>query len=403
LSLNGDRGRRSLLVLENYPVPGDRRVWNEAEALRDAGWDVSILAPHRWDRPRRPTEEVIDGITVRHFVLRPAECRRLGYLGEYTVAMWRIWREIRRMARERRFDVIHVANPPDSLLLVAAGQRRHGTRLVFDQHDASPEMFAARSVDASTLVRRGLLMVERLAFALADVVIVTNGSVRTIALERGRKSPDDVFIVRNGPRLDTFTPVEADPKLARGRRHLLVYVGTMGAADGVDNALHVLSRLRSRRDDWFALFLGDGEMLPELKAMATSLTLDEHVAFPGFVSDEYVRRAICSADVCLAPDPKNAYTDVSTLVKIAEYLALSRPVVSFDLVESRVTAGDTGLFAGDGDPDEFASLIEQLLDDPDRRRALGVDGRARVERELAWEHSKRALLAAYARALQDAF
>lgn len=387
------------MVVENDSVPADRRVWQEALAVQRAGWEVVILAPHRWGRPRLPDEEMLEGVRVRRFALRPAEASRLGYLREYGTAFWRIWREIRRLAGERRFDVIHAANPPDFLLLAALGQRRHGTRLVFDLHDLTPEMYASRSPTSSATVRHVLLALERSAFGLADVTLATNGSARRTALERSGQRPEDVFVVRNGPMLESFTPLPPDPTLARGRRYLLVYEGLMGPQDGVDHALRALGHLLAQRDDWHALFLGDGEMLPGLKRMASDLGLGDHVEFGGFVSDDELRRAISSADVCLAPDPRNPYTDRSTLVKLAEYMALSRPIVSYDLAESRLAAGDAALFATDNDPTEFARRIAELLDDASLRQALGEAGRARVERELAWEHSERALLAAYRRAV----
>jgi glycosyltransferase involved in cell wall biosynthesis len=243
-----------------------------------------------------------------------------------------------------------------------------------------------------------LVLLERLAFSLADVALATNESVRRVAVVRGAMPAEDVFVVRNGPPLNRFTPVAADRKLARGRPHLLVYVGMMGPQDGVDHALHALAHLRREREDWHALFLGRGEMLPALQELAGSLGLSDHVEFAGFVPSDEVRRAICSADVCLAPDPCNRYTDQSTLVKIAEYMALGRPTVSYDLLESRRTAGDAALFAGNNDPSEFAGHISRLLDDPELRAAMGARGRARVERELAWEHSEPVLLAAYGRA-----
>jgi predicted ATP-grasp superfamily ATP-dependent carboligase/glycosyltransferase involved in cell wall biosynthesis len=396
---NGGRRRRALIIVENAGVPGDRRVWHESLALRRAGWEVVILAPHTWDEAALPDDEMLEGVRVRRFRLRPAEHSRLGYLREYGTAMWRIWREVRRLTRERPFDVIHASNPPDFLLLAAVGQRRSGTRLIFDQHDLAPEMYASRSETSSAVIRRALLALERLAFSLADVVLATNGSVKQIALARGRQRSEDVFVVRNGPMLERFTPLPPDPTLARGRAHLLVYVGLMGPQDGVDHALHALVHLHQRREDWHALFLGNGEMLPSLRELAAELGLSDHVEFGGRVTDEVVRRAVCSADVCLAPDPSNRYTDRSTLVKIAEYMALSRPTVSYDLTESRVTAGDAALFASNNDPAEFAEKIDELLNDRPRREALGEAGRARVERELAWEYSERTLLAAYQRAL----
>jgi predicted ATP-grasp superfamily ATP-dependent carboligase/glycosyltransferase involved in cell wall biosynthesis len=391
-------GRRALIIVENAPVPGDARVGNVALGLKQAGWEVTVLAPQAWGEPARPDEETLEGSTVRRFPLRPAEASPLGYVGEYTRAMWRIWREVRRMARDRPFDVIHACNPPDFLLLAVVGQRRRGTRLVFDQHDLGPEMYAARE-SARPLVERVLVLLERLAFSLADVALATNGSIGQVAVERGGMRSEDVFVVRNAPRLDRFTPVEPDRALARGRPHLLVYVGLMAPQDGVDHALRALAHLRRMRDDWHALFLGHGEMLSSLRELASELGLDGHVDFPGFVSKDTVRRAICTADVCLAPDPRNPYTDHSTLVKIAEYMALERPTVGYDLLESRVTAGDAALFASNNDPAEFARQIAKLLDSPELRVELGAKGRARIEQELSWEHSERALLAAYRRAI----
>ena len=390
---------RALLVLENSSVPADRRVWQEALSLHRAGWEVTVLAPHAWRSSEGARDEVLEGVRIRRFRLRPAEQRRLGHLSEYAAAMWRVWDEIRDLARDHSFDVIQACNPPDFLLVAAFGQRRRGTRLIFDHHDLAPEMYTSRPGGRSRFVRRGLLALERLSYTLADVALVTNGSVGRIAVERDRMNPEDVFVVRNGPVLDRFTPVTPDRSLARGRQHLLVYVGLMGPQDGVDHALHALSHLLRRRQDWHAIFIGTGEMLSKLKRLASELRLDDRVEFRGYQYDPEVRRAISSADVCLAPDPRNPYTDRSTLVKVAEYMALARPLVSFDLTESRVTAGDAALFAPRDDDREFADCIDRLLDDPALRRRLGAAGRARVEREFAWEHSERALLAAYQRAL----
>jgi glycosyltransferase involved in cell wall biosynthesis len=391
--------RRALIIVENASPPeGDRRVWHESLSLRQAGWDVTVLSPRPWGSEPLPTEEVIEGIRIRRFALRPAEHRRLGYLGEYSIAMWRIWRELRSLAREATFDVIQACNPPDFLLLAAVGQRRRGTRLIFDHHDLAPEMYDCRNDGSNAIYRRALLAFEWLAFRLADVTLATNESVKRIAVERDGKAPENVFVVRNGPMLKRFAPLSPDPTLAGSRAHLLVYVGLMGPQDGVDHALRALSHLAARRHDWRAVFLGDGEMLPELRRFTSELGLDDYVEFSGYASDEQLRRAICSADVCLVPDPRNPYTDCSTLVKLTEYMALSAPIVSYDLVESRVTAGDAAVYASDNDPTEFGALIDELLGDAERRRALGAEGRARVERELAWEHSERALLAAYDRA-----
>jgi len=395
----GSRGRRALIVVENAPVPQDRRVWQEALTLTRAGWEVVVLAPADEDGRQAP-RETVDGVEIVRFPLRPARRGAAGYAREYAQAMWRIWGALRRLDRARPFDVIEACNPPDFLLLAALGRRRRGARLIFDHHDLFPELF--RELFGGGIVGRGeplVRLAERLAFRLADVSLACNESFHRIAITRGGMAPEDVFVVRNGPLLERFVPVPADPALARGRPHLLVYVGLMAPQDGLDGAIRALAALHARREDWHALFLGDGPVLPALRRLSAELGIAGHVEFPGYRPKLEVRRAICSADVCLAPDPPTPLTDASTLIKIAEYMALSRPTVSFDLTESRITAGGAAVYARDGDPACFAALIDELLDDPARRARMGTEGRARVEAGLAWEHSEPALLAAYERAL----
>jgi glycosyltransferase involved in cell wall biosynthesis len=297
---------------------------------------------------------------------------------------------------------VHAANPPDFLLAAGLGQRRRGAALIFDQHDLVPEMAAERFGRGGAPLRLLLLATERLAYRVADVTLSANESFRRVALERGGLAAEDVVIVRNGPRLEHFVPLPPDQSLARGRKHLLVYEGLMGPLDGVDQALHALAALRRRRSDWHALLLGDGETLADLRRLRADLQLHEHVELPGFVDDTVLRRAICSATVCLAPDPRSALTERSTLVKVAEYMAMGRPVVAYDLRETRVTAGDTAVYAPGDEPEDFAHAIDELLDDPDRREALGREARERIERGFAWEHSERPLLEAYERATAKA-
>ena len=399
--MSAEPRRRALLLSENGPVPQDRRVWHEATSLRRAGWDVTVLAPNQV-RARQPATEVLDGVAVHRFELRPSAGGIVGWALEYSKAMWELWTGVRRLGRERPFAVIHAANPPDFLLAAGLAQRRRGAALIFDQHDLVPEMAAERFGRAAAPLRLLLLAVERIAYRVADVTLTANESFRRVALGRGGQAPEDVIVVRNGPRLERFLPVPPDPSLARGRRHLLVYEGLMGPLDGVDQALHALAALRRRRQDWHALFLGDGEMFADLCRLTEELCLQEHVELPGFVDDAVLRRAICSATACLAPDPRSPLTERSTLVKVAEYMAMSRPVVAYDLAETRVTAGPAAEYARGDAPEDLARAIDELLDDAERRAAMGRAGRRRIEQGLAWEHSERALLGAYERALAKA-
>jgi glycosyltransferase involved in cell wall biosynthesis len=236
---------------------------------------------------------------------------------------------------------------------------------------------------------------EQVAFRLADVVISTNESYREVALRRGRRRPEDVFVVRNGPDIRHFKPVAPEPSLKRGREHLISYLGVMAHQDGVDHAVRALAELRRRREDWHAIFLGDGECLEEMRALTRDLGLDDMVEFPGWTYDDELRRVLSTSDVCLAPDPPNPLNEKSTLVKIVEYMSMSCPLVSYDLRESRFSAGDAALYARPGDISNFAARIDELLSDAERRERMGQYGRRRVETELAWEHSARELRAAY--------
>jgi len=387
---------RALLLSENAPVPADRRVWNECRALVQDGWEVVVACAQ--DPVRAQARfEILEGVEINRYVLRPADGGVRGYLREYGQAAFRMRMLVRKLARDRHFDVVHAANPPDFLLATAVDLRRHGTRMIFDHHDLMPELFRTRY--GGRAAYRAVLAGERMAFALADVVISTNESYRRVAIERGGKHPDDVFVVRNGPDLTRFTPVEPDLALRRGRDHLLAYLGIMGPQDGIDVALQALARLRTRRDDWHAVFVGNGDVLEEMRLLASRLGLADVVEFAGWCGDDEIRRILSTAGVCLAPDPPSPLNDVSTMMKIPEYLAMGCPVVSFDLHESRVSAGPAALFAQRPQPDSFADRVDALLDDPHRRAEMGRAGLHRAQTTLAWEFSVPVLHAAYERAM----
>ena len=389
--------RRVLFISENAPVPADRRVWNEARTLTAAGWQVTIVCAQGAERDSAPYE-LLEGIEIHRFPLEPAAGGPVGYLREYAQAMWRIRALVRRLARTRRFDVVHACNPPDFLLAAARSLRRQGTRFVFDHHDLVPELYRSRFGGGTGPMYRVAVMLEQVAFRLADVTIATNDSYRRIAIERGHMAPEDVFVVRNGPNLARFRPVEPDPSLRRGRAHLIAYLGIMGPQDGIDHAIRALGSLAAR-DDWHAIFIGEGDVLDDMRALAAQLGIGDRVEFAGWRYDDDIRRILSSADVCLAPDPPSPLNDVSTMIKIPEYMAMGKPVVSYAIAESVVSAGEAAAYAENDDPEALGRCLGELLDDPPRRARMGALGRERVAGALSWEHSESALLAAYDRAL----
>ncbi|QDQ96666.1 glycosyltransferase family 4 protein [Tomitella fengzijianii] len=385
-----------MILVENLSVPFDRRVWQEALALAGAGYRVTVICPRGIGRDR-DSEVTVDGVRILRYPLRPATGGPAGYLREYPVALAWTLRLALRVRREGPVDVVQCCNPPDLLFFIALVLRVGGARFVFDHHDLVPELVASR-FGHSAVLRAGTLILERMTFAAADAVISTNESYRLVAIRRGKLDPSRVAVVRSAPDLSRFQRLAPDPDLRRGKRYLLAYLGVMGPQDGVDYALRALAHLRwgLGREDVHAVFMGAGDAHDDLVALRDRLGLSDIAEFPGRVSDETVRRCLSTADVCLAPDPRNELNDVSTMNKIVEYMAMARPLVSFDLTEARVSAGPAAVYVRPNDEEAFASAVGELLDDPALRERMGRIGRERVENSLSWECSRHTLVDFYA-------
>ncbi|MEM6932492.1 MAG: glycosyltransferase family 4 protein [Pseudomonadota bacterium] len=387
--------RRVLILVENLPVPLDRRVWLEATTLVGAGYEVSVICPtgKGWDAPR----EVIDGVHIYRYPA-PSEAHSggLAYAREWGTALWHMLRLSQVVWRERGFDVVQGCNPPDLLFLLGLRWRLSGVRYLFDHHDVCPELFEAK------FGKRGPLWwamraFERLNFATASVVMSTNESFRKLALTRGGKAAEDVFVVRSAPRVATFRPGDGDA-VADGRLRL-GYVGVIGQQEGMDllvAAADDLVRGRGRDDALFEI-VGFGPGLPEMQADVARRGLEKHFTFHGALYGDDLLAVLNRCDIGVSPDPKNAMNDISTMNKIMEYMSLERPVVQFDLTEGRASAGEASLYARANDPSDFAAKIVELADDPARRARMGRIGRDRVQTRLSWEHSTPHLLAAYDR------
>jgi glycosyltransferase involved in cell wall biosynthesis len=387
---------KALILVENLSVPFDRRVWQECTTLRDAGWEVHVICPQGTKRDLE-LETEIDRVRIYRYPLRAATGGPAGYLQEYGSALWHTFRLARKVQARGRIDVVHACNPPDLLFLVALMLKRQGTKFIFDQHDLVPELYLSRFDRGEDALYRAVCALERRTFKAADVVISTNESYRDVALSRGGKRPEDVFVVRSAPVVERFQPVPPEPALKRGKPYMLCYLGVMGPQDGVDYALRALAALRDDfgRTDWHAAFVGSGDTFDAMVELAKELGLADQVEFTGRIPDADLVRYLSTSDVCLAPDPLNPLNDVSTMNKIMEYMAMSRPVVSFDLKEARVSAGDAAVYAPANDESAFAKLIAGLLDDPAERARMGALGQERIQGPLSWDNSRKALLAAY--------
>ena len=393
--------RRILIIVQNLPVPFDRRVWLECQALTAAGYRVAVVCPKGKDDPGY---QVIDGVEIYKYRPYAPGGSKLGFVAEYAYSfLATAWHALKARVRGGviggRFAVIQACNPPDIFWPIALAFRVERTRFVFDHHDLCPELFLSRFENPPALPYKGLLWLERRTFRTAKHVISTNESYRQIAIERGGKSPDDVTVVRTGPNPERLKRGPADEALKRGRKYLVAYIGVMGPQDGVDIAVRaadVIVREFGRDDIAFTL-IGSGDSYDELVALRDALNLQGHVEFTGRAPDELVMKIMSTADAGLSPDPKNPLNDVSTMNKTMEYMAFELPVVAFDLRETRVSAQDAAVYATPNDVHEYAKALVGLLDDEAARAQLGKVGRARVEDELAWSHQERAYLGVYQR------
>jgi glycosyltransferase involved in cell wall biosynthesis len=386
-----------LNIVQNLPVPFDRRVWLECQALVSAGYQVAVVCPKgKGD----PSYEVIDTVELYKYEPYAPGGSKFSFIAEYVYSfLATAWLTL-KARRKGRFAVLQACNPPDIFWPIALALRwADHTKFVFDHHDLCPELFQSRFPGGPKLPYRGLLALERRTHRTADHVISTNGSYRDIAIHRSGKAPADVTVVRSGPDPSKLQRGPEDPGLRRGRKFLAAYIGVMGPQDGVDivvRAADVVVHEMGREDIAFTL-IGAGDCFDELVALRDELKLGGHVEFTGRVPDELVKKILSTADVGLSPDPKNPLNDVSTMNKTMEYMAFGLPVVAFDLRETRVSAGEAAVYVKPNDIHEYGKAIVDLMDDEAGRAPLGKIGRARVEDELAWSYQERAYLSVYER------
>ena len=390
-------GKRVLIIVENLPVPPDRRVWQECSALRGAGHEVSVICPkgRGYDR----SYEIIDGVHIYRHAL-PWDARGIaGFVLEYTTAfvcqMWLAW----WIHFTRGFDIIQACNPPDTIWLIALPFRKLlGRKFVFDHHDPFPEMFAAK-FPRQRLLHRVTLLFERMSIRSADVLITTSEALKKIAVERAGIAAEKVHLVRSCPDLQKMRRVAPDPDLRQGARHVVAYIGIMGSQDGVDTLLRAARETvhTHMRDDVRYLLIGDGPEFEKLKQMARELDVERNVTFAGFLHGDKLLAALSSADLGACPDPLNAYNDKLTMNKVLEYMAVELPTVMFELSEGRAIAGEASVYVpGGDDPRSMAKAILELLDNPERRRRMGAYGRARVQRMFDWKDQRRIYVEAFA-------
>jgi glycosyltransferase involved in cell wall biosynthesis len=390
-----------LIIVQNLPVPFDRRVWLECQALVKAGYGVSVICPKGKDDPKY---QELDGVRIYKYRPAPATTSKLAFFYEFTHSFLALLWLTLKVWRRDGVDALQACNPPDTVWPFGRLLKLFGATFVFDQHDLCPELYRSRFPNGSRWLHRGLLFLERQTYRAADHVVSTNDSYRAIAIARGAKLPDDVTVVRTGPDPDFLCQVDELPALRRGYKHLVAYIGVMGPQDGVDYAVRAAAHLKHalRRDDITFTLIGSGDSIAELRQLAADLEVTDLVHFTGRAPDQVVREVMSTAILGLSPDPKNPLNDVSTMNKTMEYMSFGLPVVAFDLTETRVSAGDAAVYVEPNDVARYAEAIAELVDDPLRRAEMGRLGRERALDVLAWEHQAPCYVSVYERLLGPA-
>ena len=385
---------RVLIIVQNLPLPFDRRVWQEANTLREAGCSVAIICPK--GKGYEKSHEKLNSIDIYRHPL-PLEAKgALGYILEYGVSLFWEFLYSCRICVTHGFDVIHACNPPDTIFLIGGFFKLFGKKFLFDHHDINPELYEAK-FNKRGLFYRLLVFLEKMTFLVADISIATNDSYREIAITRGGMSPGKVYVVRSGPDLTRLVPVPANHELKNGSKYLVGYVGVIGQQEGIDILLRVIRKIvghYGRRDILFIL-VGGGPALDEMKSYSRELGLDEFVKFTGRVPDRDLLEILCTSDVCVNPDTPNEMNEKSTMNKIMEYMALGKPIVQFDLKEGRVSAQKASLYARKNDERDMAEKIIWILEHPKEAKEMGAYGKKRVHEKLAWKYEAPKLLKAY--------
>ena len=386
------KGKHILIIVENLPVPFDRRVWQEANTLAEAGAKVSIICPKM--KGYNSSYECINNIDIYRHPLPIEGSSAIGYLAEYSIAL--LWEFVLalKIFLKKRFQVIQGCNPPDLIFLVALFFKLFGVKYVFDHHDINPELYIAK-YNKKGFFYKFMLLAERLTFRTANYSIATNESYKEIAINRGKMPPDHVQVVRSGPKLDRLRLGPGNIKYKKERTFLIGYVGVIGEQEGLDLLLESAKTIISGRKDVQFAIVGNGTNLESIKSASVEMGLTDYVDFYGRVDDAKLVEILNTADICVNPDKPTEMNNLSTMNKIMEYMALKKPIVQFNLKEGKLSAQNASLYAENTSTSDFAEKIIWLLDHPDERKRMGEMGYERIINTLNWKHESENLLSIY--------
>jgi glycosyltransferase involved in cell wall biosynthesis len=386
--------RHVLFIVENASAPEDTRVWNEAIAMKHYGYDVSIISPNKKGLAKK--YEKLDGVEIYRHPMPFEASKKFTFILEYVNALFWEFLLCLKIFIKKPFHFIHSANPPDNIFLIAFLFKIFKVRYIFDHHDITPENYLAK-FSRKDLFYRLLLLCEKLTFKSADAVISTNESYKNLAIKRGGREKNEVFVVRNGPNLSKVEFLPENKKLKCGFEYLVAYVGVMGSQEGIENLLSIANHIVYEKNitDIKFILIGTGPHLKVLKRLTKEMRLDKYVHFTGYIPYRDFYEILSTADACVNPEHRNEFTDCSTMLKIMDYMVMGKPIVMFETTEGRVTAKDSALYIKENNDIIFAESLIDLLHNKKRRKAMGIYGKLRIFEKLNWDLQKENLIKAY--------
>lgn len=383
-----------LFIVENSTAPLDHRVWREAVTLKDKGYHISVIGPQKGNYTKK--YEIIKGIEIFRHPMPYEANGRYGFVFEYLNALfWELFLSI-KIYLNRPFHYIHAANPPDNIFLISLIFKVFGVKYIFDHHDICPETYLAK-FDRKDFFYYMQTYLEKFTFRTADIVISTNESYKKIAITRGKKKKEQVFIVRNGPDLSTVDFVPPNEELKNGFDYLIAYVGVIGKQEGIENLLNIANYIifDKKIENIKFIIVGTGPHWHHLVTLSKYMGLENYVQFTGYIPYRQFYEILATADICVNPEFNNDFTDKSTMVKIMDYMVFRKPIVQFDTTEGRVTAGEASLYVNGNNELDFAETLIELLADKRKRHKMGEAGWIRICETLNWKKQRRHLISAY--------
>ncbi|MFQ5737524.1 MAG: glycosyltransferase family 4 protein [Acidobacteriota bacterium] len=378
------------VVFNRYPR--DVRVRREAEAMVEAGMLVDVVCLRGAGEAHR---ETVRGVEVFRLPQRKKRRGKFQYLWDYGLFLWLAFVQVSFLRLKNRYQLVHVHNMPDILVLAAILPRLLGAKIILDLHDPMPEMYRTKfRVRSDHRVIRLLTHLEKWSIRFAHLVLTPNTAFRKRFISRGCPEAK-IKVIMNSPQEEVFCPRHREAREAADARSefVLMFHGLITERHGLDTALEAVASLRDAipRIRFHIYGTGDG-FLQQCRSLTEQLELTDVVRFHGFISIEEIAAAIRRVDLGIIPNKRTVFTEINLPTRILEYLCLGRPVVAPRTEGITDYFDDNALFFFEpGNAESLARTILRVKRDRGLREAV-IERGGRIHRQHRWESQKRDLV-----------